>query len=90
MLEAGGLSHAHLRNFGWPGWTYALIVNKSARLRSSYMTSATADALQAAIDDLHFSTRAPKYEVIAAIIRAGLADLGAIEAELRAQQASGA
>jgi len=52
------------------------------------MTAATADALAAAIDELHFSTRAPKYEVIAAIIRAGLSDLPAIEAELRAQQAS--
>ena len=52
------------------------------------MTAATADALAAAVDNLHFATRAPKYEVIAAIIQAGLSDLSAIEAELRAQQAS--
>jgi hypothetical protein len=59
---------------------------KTARLRSWYMTPASADALAQAIDDLHYATRAPKYEVLAAIIRAGLADLGPIEAELRAQQ----
>jgi hypothetical protein len=54
------------------------------------MTSETADSLAAAVDELHFATRAPKYEVIAAIIRAGLSDLPALEAELRAaQQASG-
>jgi hypothetical protein len=52
------------------------------------MTAGTADALAAAIDELHFSTRAPKYEVIAAIIQAGLSDLSAIEEQLRAQQAS--
>lgn len=59
---------------------------KAARLRSWYMTPATADALSKAVDDLHYSTRAPKYEVLAAIVRAGLASLGAIEEELRAQQ----
>jgi hypothetical protein len=52
------------------------------------MTPATADSLSAAVDELHFATRAPKYEVIAAIIRAGLSDLAAVEAELRARQAS--
>lgn len=50
------------------------------------MTPATADALSAAVADLHFATRAPKYEVLAAIVRRGLADLDAIEAELREQQ----
>jgi hypothetical protein len=50
------------------------------------MTPASADALAQAIDDLHYATWAPKYEVLAAIIRAALADLGPIEAELRAQQ----
>jgi hypothetical protein len=52
------------------------------------MTPATADTLSKAVDDLHYSTRAPKYVVLAAIVRAGLANLGAIEAELRAQQGS--
>jgi hypothetical protein len=53
------------------------------------MTPATADALAEAVDDLHYATRAPKYEVLAAIIRAALADLAPIEAELRAQQEAG-
>jgi len=53
------------------------------------MLPSTADDLARAVDDLHYATRAPKYEVLAAIIRAGLADLGPIEAELRAQQAVG-
>jgi hypothetical protein len=50
------------------------------------MTPATADALAQAVDDLHYATRAPKYEVLAVIIRHALADLGPIEAELREQQ----
>ncbi len=56
---------------------------KTARLRSWYMTPETASQLAKAVDDLHFATRAPKYEVLAAIVRAGLADLQAIETELR-------
>lgn len=59
---------------------------KAARLRSWYMTPASADALAQAVDDLHFATRAPKYEVLAAIIRGALADLGPVEAELKAKQ----
>jgi hypothetical protein len=50
------------------------------------MTAETADTLAAAVDNLHFATRAPKYEVLAAIIEAGLSDLPAIEAALREQQ----
>ncbi len=53
------------------------------------MTPASADALAEAVDDLHHATRAPKYEVLAAIVRHALADLGAVEAELRARQAVG-
>jgi hypothetical protein len=52
------------------------------------MTPSTAESLAAAVDNLHFATRAPKYEVLAAIVRAGLADLAAVEAELRASQDS--
>jgi hypothetical protein len=52
------------------------------------MTPATAAALSEAVDNLHFATRAPKYEVLAAIVRAGLADMPAIEAELNAQRAT--
>jgi hypothetical protein len=50
------------------------------------MTPDTAETLAAAVDELHFATRAPKYEVLAAIVRAGVADMAAIEAELRASQ----
>ena len=50
------------------------------------MTPASADALAQAIDDLHYATRAPKYEVLAVIICHALADLGPIEAELRERQ----
>lgn len=48
------------------------------------MTPATAAALSEAVDNLHFATRMPKYEVLAAIVRAGLADVPAIEAKPRA------
>jgi hypothetical protein len=50
------------------------------------MTPDSAETLAAAVDELHWRTRAPKYEVLAAIVRAGVADLAAIEAELRASQ----
>ena len=62
---------------------------KAARLRSWYMTPATADALAEAVDDLHHATRAPKYEVLAVIVQRALADLGPVEAELRARMAAG-
>lgn len=52
------------------------------------MTPGTADTLARAVDDLHYATRAPKYEVLAAIVRVGVADMAALEAELRAQQES--
>jgi hypothetical protein len=50
------------------------------------MTADTAAELSAAVDELHFATRAPKYEVLAAIVRAGVADMAALEARLRAAQ----
>lgn len=40
--------------------------------RSWYMPRASADALAAAIEDLHFATRRPKQEVIAALIAVAL------------------
>lgn len=51
--------------------------------RSFYLTRAFAAELAAAVDDLHFATRCDKYECLEAIIRPGLADLAAIETELR-------
>lgn len=50
------------------------------------MTPGTAEALATAVDDLHFRTRAPKYEVLAAIVLHGLADLDAVEADIRSGQ----
>jgi len=50
------------------------------------MTPETAEELATAVDDLHFATRAPKYEVLAAIVKAGLADLNAIETALRSRE----
>jgi len=52
------------------------------------MTPDTARSLAEAVDNLHCATRAPQYEVLAAIVRAGLADLAAVEADLRASQQS--
>jgi hypothetical protein len=54
--------------------------------RSYYLTRDLADRLATAVDDMHFATRAPKHEVLAAIIAVGLADLKPIEAQLRARQ----
>jgi hypothetical protein len=36
------------------------------------MPAATAEALAAAVDDLHYETRRPKHEVIAALIAVAL------------------
>ncbi|TLP66533.1 hypothetical protein [Microbispora triticiradicis] len=47
--------------------------NHVAVRRSWYMSAATADALATAVDDLHFTTRRPKHEVLAALIDAALA-----------------
>lgn len=60
----------------------------TASLRSWYMTPACAQALAEAVDNLHFATRAPKYEVLAAIVRVALSDLPTVEAELRDWQDS--
>ena len=51
--------------------------------RSYYLTRDLADRLATAVDDLHFATRAPKHEVLGAVIQAGLADLERIEGQLR-------
>lgn len=48
------------------------------------MTGATADTLAAAVTDLHFRTRAPKWAVLDAIVRAGVADPDSIAAALEA------
>ena len=39
------------------------------------MPAATADALAAAVDDLHYETRRPKHEVLAALVAVALEHL---------------
>ena len=53
--------------------------------RSWYMPKASADSLAVAIEDLHFATRRPKHEVLAALVDAALADYPAVQARLKAQ-----
>jgi hypothetical protein len=40
--------------------------------RSWYTDTETADAFAAAVDDIHHSTRAPKHEVVSALLRAAV------------------
>ena len=53
--------------------------------RSWYLDRATADSFAAAVDDLHFCTRRPKHEVIAAALAVALEHRDAIEARLAGQ-----
>jgi len=48
--------------------------------RSWYMPRASAEALAALVEDLHYETRRPKHEVLAAVVAAAL---GQKEAVLR-------
>lgn len=50
--------------------------------RSWYMPKASADALADAVEDLHYATRRPKHEVLAALIDAALASRGDVQARL--------
>lgn len=40
--------------------------------RSWYMPRETADALAAAVEDLHYATRQPKHAILAALVAAAL------------------
>jgi predicted transcriptional regulator len=50
--------------------------------RSWYMNAAVADRLAEAVDELHWSTRRPKHEVLAAAVAVALDDPDAIQARL--------
>jgi len=50
--------------------------------RSWYMPRESADALAQLVDDLHFATRRPKHEVLAAVIAVALAHRSEIENRL--------
>ena len=50
--------------------------------RSWYMPRESADALAQLVDDLHYATRRPKHEVLAAVIAVALAHRSEIETRL--------
>ncbi|MFJ6473912.1 hypothetical protein ACIQJ8_35765 [Streptomyces globisporus] len=56
---------------------------KTAMTRRSWYTRATAaDAFQAAVDDIHHATRAPKHEVVAALLEAAVKESDRVRARL--------
>ena len=52
------------------------------RHRSFYMRSDVADRLAAVVDDLHFATRRPRHEVLAALVDVTIGHRAEIEARL--------
>ncbi|WP_432182780.1 hypothetical protein [Streptomyces sp. NBC_00063] len=50
--------------------------------RSWYTTAAATEALSAAVDDIHFATRVPKHEVVAALFQAAADQAPAVRREL--------
>jgi len=50
--------------------------------RSWYMPRESADALAQLVDDLHYATRRPKHEVLAAVIAVALVHRSEIENRL--------
>ena len=52
--------------------------------RSWYMDATVADELAAAVDAIHFATRRPKHEVLAAAVAVALKHKSDIEARLQA------
>jgi len=58
------------------------------RHRSFYMRSDVADRLAAAVDDLHFVTRRPRHEVLAAVVDVTLGHRAEIAARLRQDSAA--
>jgi hypothetical protein len=52
------------------------------RHRSFYMRSDVAERLAEVVDDLHFSTRRPRHEVLAALVGVSLEHLAEIKTRL--------
>jgi hypothetical protein len=52
------------------------------RHRSFYMRSDVADRLAGALDDLHYATRRPRHEILAALVDVTLGHRAEIEARL--------
>ena len=55
---------------------------RAMRHRSFYMRSDVADRLAAEVDDLHFTTRRPRHEVLAALVGVSLEHRAEIMARL--------
>jgi len=55
---------------------------RAMRHRSFYMRSDVAERLAAVVDDLHFATRRPRHEVLAALVDVTLGHRAEIEARL--------
>ncbi|MFF7139583.1 hypothetical protein ACFZBZ_45795 [Streptomyces sp. NPDC008196] len=53
--------------------------------RSWYMPKSSADALAAAVEDLHFDTRRPKHEVLRALVEVALEHRGEAVARLKGE-----
>lgn len=51
--------------------------------RSWYLRADVADQLGDAVSDMHFTTRRPRHEVLAAVISVALGHRGEIEAQLK-------
>ncbi|MGH3159936.1 MAG: hypothetical protein ACRDNF_25630 [Streptosporangiaceae bacterium] len=54
--------------------------------RSWYLDTAIANRLAAVVDDIHYRTRRPKHEVLAAAVTIALEHQDAIEARVRAEK----
>lgn len=53
--------------------------------RSWYMPKESADALAAALEELHFTTRQPKHVIMAALVDVALERLPAVEQRVKRQ-----
>lgn len=70
---------------GFPRYAPAMTTNVPAtgmRRRSVYLAAEVADRLDKEVADIHFTTRQPKHEVLAAAIAVALDHRGEIEARL--------
>ena len=59
--------------------------NTAMDRRSWYMPKETADALAAALEELHWSTRQPKHVIMAALVSVALEQLPAVEERVKRQ-----
>ena len=59
------------------------------RHRSFYMRSVVADQLSEVVDDLHYATRQPRHEVLAALVDVALRHRAEIEERLKQPEHDG-